>query len=135
MNSLYLIFKNVLVFCFVVVVFGSSNILINNSVASIIGVGIVFGIFMILVPTILKSLKLPVTNGSVFVMSIIVSFFFFFVGLYIFNFLKIPDRGIIDFGVNFIPPLIIQDRTVALVILTIFSTLVSSFFDFLNKQK
>ncbi|MCS7317779.1 MAG: hypothetical protein NZZ41_05680 [Candidatus Dojkabacteria bacterium] len=136
MNSLfYSIFKNVLVFCFVVVVFGANNILINNSVASIIGVGIVFSIFLLLVPSILKSLKLPITSGSLLMMNFIVGFVFFFTGFYLFNFLKIPDKGIIDFGVSFIAPIYIQDKTVSLLFLTLFSTSISWIFDVVSKNK
>lgn len=135
MRNLYIVFRNVLVFCFVIVVFGASNILKDNSVASILGVGIVFGVSMMLVPNILKFFKLPVNNGSHFLMSIIISFLFFFIGLYIFNFLKIPSGGSIDFGISFIPPLKLQDRTVALVILSLFTTITSSLLDYLGRQK
>jgi len=135
MKNLYLILRNLMVFTFIVVIFGSNNIIKDNSVSSILLVGLLFGIVMMLIPSVLKYFKLPITPSTVFVMSLIFSFLFYFLGLYVFNLINIPSSGVLDFGVSFIQPIKLQDRTVTIVLLSLFSAFISSLIDFLSKKK
>jgi len=124
-----------LVFFFLITVFGAGNILRDSSLANTIGIGLVYGILMMLIPNILKFLKLPVNTGSLILMAILISFLFFFTGLYILGIFTVPAGGVIDFGIAFISPLVMADRTVALVVLTIFSALASVGLEVLSKAR
>ncbi|MFS8130460.1 MAG: hypothetical protein ACMG57_00625 [Candidatus Dojkabacteria bacterium] len=140
MQKIFTVILNMLIFFFLVVVL-SPNIQVGsvfgiapNSVVNSVLVGIIYGIFIMLIPNFLKFLKLPVNGGSMILMGIIVSFIFFFVGIYIFGFVGVNNQPV-NLGLALVSPIILQDRTVALVFLSIVSALVSIGMEMLNKKK
>jgi len=97
-------------------------------------VGILFGIFMALVPSILKFFKLPVNGGSLFIMGLVMSFVFYFVSIYFFDLLDV-SRSVFNLGISFIPEINLEDRTVAMVFLSFVSAIMSIGLEMLSKNK
>lgn len=75
---IYLVLRNGLLFYFFVTIINGIRIADNNVSSNIIA-GLLFGILMASVPSILKFFKLPVTSASYMLMALVVSFVFFFI--------------------------------------------------------
>lgn len=135
MRQLFSVLLNLLIFFFLIGIFGSAiSVVGGNTVLNKVLVGLLFGVFMMLVPNILKFFKLPVNGGSQLLMGILVSFVFYFLSLYILNFIMITGSRI-DLGLSFIQPIVLQDRTVALVFFSLVSAVFSVGMDVLSKKK
>src|SRR5690606_4983292 len=101
MRQLFSVLLNLLIFFFLIGIFGSAiSVVGGNTVLNKVLVGLLFGVFMMLVPNILKFFKLPVNGGSQLLMGILVSFVFYFLSLYILNFIMITGSRI-DLGLSF----------------------------------
>ena len=140
MHKVFTVILNMLIFFFLVVVL-SPNIQVGsvfgipaNSVVNSVLVGLIYGILIMLVPNFLKFIKLPDNGGAMVLMAIIVSFLFFFVGIYIFGFVGVNNQPV-NLGITLVGPILLQDRTVALVFLSIVSAVVSVGMGMLNKKK
>ncbi|MEP7104162.1 MAG: hypothetical protein ABI721_05655 [Candidatus Dojkabacteria bacterium] len=140
MHKVFVVILNMLIFFFLVVIL-SPNIQVGsvfgipaNSVMNSILVGLIFGVFIMLIPNLLKFLKLPESAGSMLLMGVIVCFIFFFVGIYLFGFVGVNNQSV-NLGLPFLSPIVLQDRTVALVFLSIVSALVSTGMEILSKKK
>ena len=140
MQKIFTVILNMLIFFFLVVVL-SPNIQVGsvfgiaaNSVVNSVLVGLIYGLLIMLVPNFLKFLKLPDNGGAMILMGIIVSFIFFFVGIYIFGFVGVNYQPV-NLGLALVSPIILQDRTVALVFLSVVSAVVSIGMGMLNKRK
>lgn len=138
MKNIFTVVLNMLLFFFIVGVLSPAitvkGFIAGTSVLNSVIIGLIFGIFMMLIPNILKFFKLPINNGSLFLMGIIVSFAFFFLGIYLFNFISVNATSV-DLGVPLLTSIRLQDRTVALVFLSIVSTALSIGMEVLNKKK
>lgn len=133
MKEVYVTLRNMLLFFFIVAVFSGTIIVRNNTVADKVIVGLVFGLVMAFLPMILKFFKLPVNTGSLLLVGIVFSFLFYFLGLYVIEFISITggrvDVGISDLDFTF------EDKTVALVVLSVTSAFLSIVLETLGKQK
>lgn len=131
MKDVYVILRNMLLFFFLVAIFDGTIVVMENTVVDKTLVGLGFGLVMMLLPNMLKFFKLPVNNGSMLLLGVIVSFAFYFVGLYLMDFVAITGNyvnlGISDINIKF------EDRTVALVVLSVTSALASVFLDTMSK--
>ncbi len=136
MRNLYVLIRNMLLFFFLVVVFSGPLLIRNGTFLDKLLVGLLFGLFMMLIPNVLKFFKLPVNNGSLLLMGVIVAFLFFFVALYN-PFLPLITvvGGNVDLGLGFIQPIKLQDKTVALVFLSLVSAVISIGLEILSKKK
>lgn len=133
MKEVYVTLRNMLLFFFIVAVFSGTIIVRNNTVADKVIVGLVFGLVMAFLPMMLKFFKLPVNTGSLLLVGIVFSFLFYFLGLYVIEFISITggrvDVGISDLDFTF------EDKTVALVVLSVTSAVLSIVLETLGKQK
>lgn len=77
MKFIYTTVINALLFFFMVNIFNGIRIG-DGTVAVTIVAGLVFGVFIAAIPTILKFFKLPVTSASTFLVALIVIFIFLF---------------------------------------------------------
>lgn len=140
MQKVFTVILNMLIFFFLVVVLspniqvGSVFGIASNSVINSILVGLIYGTLIMLVPNFLKFLKLPDNGGAMVLMGVIVSFIFFFVGIYVFGFVGVNYQPV-DLGISTVSPIFLKDRTVALVFLSIVSAVVSVGMGMLNKRK
>jgi len=134
MRTVYVILRNMLLFFFLVVIFGGALRINRGSVLDELIVALVFGIFMAVIPNILKFFKLPVNAGSLILMGIIVSFVFFFVGLYVFNFITITGQNIV-LGISFLDPIVLRDKTFTLVILSLVAAALSIGLEIMSTKK
>lgn len=140
MQKLFTVILNMLIFFFLVVILspniqvGSVFGIASNSVINSVLVGLIYGILIMLVPNFLKFLKLPDNTGAMILMGVIVSFIFFFAGIYIFGFVGVNNQPV-NLGLALTSPIILQDRTVALVFLSVVSALVSMGMGMLNNKK
>lgn len=134
MRNVYVTLRNMMLFFFLVVVFGGALRINNGRVLDEIIVALVFGIFMSLIPNILKFFKLPVNPGSLILMGVIVSFVFFFVGLYLFSFINITGQSIV-LGISFIDPIVLPDKTFTLVILSVVAAVFSIGLELMSQKK
>jgi hypothetical protein len=135
MRQVFSILLNMLIFFFLVGIFGSAiSVIGGSSVINKVIVGLIFGIFMMLIPNVLKFFKLPVNGASLLLMGVIVSFVFYFVSIYILSIISVTGSSI-DLGIAFFEPILLQDRTVALVFLSLVSAGFSVGMDILSKRK
>ena len=132
MRNIYIAFRNLLVFVFVVSVFGIESILKDTSVQTLIGAGLIYGILVMLIPNILKFFKLPVNNGSIFLVNLLLSCLFFFSGIYILGLFEVTAGRTVDF---WIAQVVIADRTIALVVLSMFSGVISTGMEILRQSR
>lgn len=77
MKNIYIVIVNALLFFFVATIIDGIRIA-NGSVLSKILLGLAFGLLVMLVPTILKFFKISVTTGSKMLLTLVLTFLFFF---------------------------------------------------------
>lgn len=124
MRKVYVVLRNMLLFFFLVEVFAGALVVNRGTVIDKILVGIVFGIFMMLIPNILKFFKMPLNSGTLMLVGVIVSFMFFFVGIYVLQIITVAPKAV-DLGIAFVQPIQLTDKTVALVFLSLVSAISS----------
>lgn len=133
MRNIYVVLRNMLLFFFLVAIFDGTISVNDNTVMDKVIVGVAFGFVMMLLPNALKFFKLPVNSSSLLLLGVIMSFAFYFVGLYILEFLTITGNnvnlGLSEVNIKF------EDRTVALVVLSIVSALTSVLLETMSKKK
>jgi hypothetical protein len=133
MKFVYVTLVNMLLFFFIVTVFSGITVR-GGSFLEKVWVGLLFGVFMAGVPHVLKFFKLAVSSGSLLLMGVVMSFIFFFIGIYFLDLFNI-SRSTVDIGVSFIPEISLQDRTMAIVFLSLVSAIMSIGLEILGKQK
>jgi hypothetical protein len=126
MKKLFVVVQNMLVFFFVMNIL-SPAIQVNGivgltQVINSVFVGILYGLFIMLVPNLIKFLKMKVQTTSLYMMTILVSFIFFFLLRYSFNLIVLKGGN-----VTIIPGFVISlaDQTVTIVFLSVIIALVS----------
>jgi hypothetical protein len=133
MKQVYIVIRNMLLFFFLVAIF-SGNIRINdNTVLDKTLVGLAFGVAMMALPNLLKFMKLPVNFGALLLVGLVTSFTFFFVCLYVLEIITI-GQGIVNVGISDLE-ITLQDRTMALVVLSAVSALLSVSLESMSKSK
>lgn len=132
MRNLYVAFRNALVYVFVITLFGTSFLLREVTNANLVGTALIYGIIIMLTPNILKFFKLPVNSGSTIMLNLLLSFLYFFAGIYIFGVFEVVTGRSVDLIINAV---LIADRTMALVFLSISTTLVSTVMDILSDSR
>lgn len=85
-----------------------------------------------LVPIVLRFLKISVNAGSLLLMGIVITFLFFIISMYVLNFVTI-NAGQVDFGISGLD-ITLRDRTVALVVLSTVSAVFSMILETLRKS-
>lgn len=78
MKKAYVVIVNALLFYYLVSIFNGVAIK-GNSIISVTLVGIVFGLVMMSVPSILQFFKITNTTGAKLLLSLVLSFIFFFI--------------------------------------------------------
>lgn len=133
MKQVYIVIRNLLLFFFLVAIFAGTINVNDNTVLDKIIVGAVFGIVMMMLPNFLKFLKIPVNTGSLLLIGVIASFLFFFLGLYVIEFISITG-GSVNFGISDLT-FTLKDKTVALVVLSVTSAVLSVVLETMSKSK
>lgn len=135
MKRLYSILTNTLVFFFISAVFdsilgiGVDDTIVNKSI-----IAFLFGLLVSLVPNILMFFKIQVNIASQFLVAFFISFLFFFLSIYIFEFL-IVNPSILDIGIDLFSQVELTDRTVGLIFLSIISSLTAVLIKELEERK
>ncbi len=126
MKKFFVVLLNMLVFFFVMNIFAPTIQVkgipgFTQNINSIL-VGLLYGFFMMLVPNILKFFKLGVQTSAIYLMSVLVSFIFFFASKYLLNLINLGQGNI-----TIIPGMTITllDQTVTIVFLSIFTSIFS----------
>lgn len=124
MKRLYSILTNTLVFFFVSAVFDRiMGIGVDDTLVNKLIIAFLFGFLLSLVPNILMFFKIQINIASQFLVAFFISFLFFFLSIYIFEFL-IVNPSVLDIGIDLFTPIELTDRTVGLLFLSIVSSLI-----------
>ena len=135
MRKVFLVLLNLLIFFFVIGIFGSAfSITGGDTIINRLAIGLVFAVLMAFVPNVLKFFKIQINFASMFLVTILLSFLFFFLALYFFGVISI-NAVTIDIGLQIIKPIELADRTVALLILSIFAAILSVSMEDLSQRK
>jgi hypothetical protein len=132
MKNLYVVLRNFLLFFFLVNVF--SGVSITQGLFGKVLVGLIFGVLMALVPTILAFFKLPVNFGGSFLLSLVICFIYFF--LIKIQFLALGSIGgtTVNWGISGVKPWVLDDLT-TLVVVSITSALLSVWLDYISSKR
>lgn len=135
MKRLYSILTNTLVFFFISAVFDSIlSIGVDDTIVNKLIIAFLFGFLVSLVPNILMFFKIQVNIASQFLVAFFISFLFFFLSIYIFEFL-IVNPSVLDIGIDLFSPVELTDRTVGLIFLSIISSLTAVLIKELEERK
>lgn len=125
MRKLFTFLLNLLIFFFLIGIFNNAfSIVGGDTVVNKLIVGIIFATLMTIVPNVIQFFKVEVNTPTLFVVSLILSFFFYYLSIYIVGLISVNLTSI-DLGISFVAPLELKDRTIALVFLTVVSTILS----------
>ncbi|RMD76783.1 hypothetical protein D6810_02965 [Candidatus Dojkabacteria bacterium] len=126
MRKFFIVILNMLIFFFLADVLNPTlvvkRVLGYESVLNSVIVGVLYGVFMMLVPNLVKFFKLSLNNGSFYLFSILMAFLFFFLVKYFLGMVLIKG-GVI----NILPGLsiLVPDETFAIVFVSLISALMS----------
>jgi hypothetical protein len=135
MKRSFSILLNLLVFFFILGIFGSAfSITGGDTVVNRLMLGIVFAVLMSLAPNVLKFFKIDVNGWSLLIISILLAFIFFFISLYVLGLISV-QASTINIGLTFMQPIHLQDRTIAMVFLSVSSSIISVVMDTLSKSR
>lgn len=135
MKRLYSILTNTLVFFFISSVFDSIlSIGVDDTIVNKLIIGFLFGFLVSLVPNILMFFKIQINIASQFLVAFFISFLFFFLSIYIFEFL-IVNPSVLDIGIDLFSQVELTDRTVGLIFLSILSSLTAVLIKELEERK
>lgn len=133
MSKIQRIVQNILVFFFVWAIFRKSVLIGGGQFVDELGAAIVFGIITAFTPNILKFFKLPVNGGSTFLITLILTFLYLFLQFSVFNVINLTRQSL-NLGIDIIGEISLDDKTYALVILSILLSVLSVIMDFLRKK-
>jgi hypothetical protein len=133
MLKVYRIVLNILIFFFVWAIFEKSILIGGGQFVDKLGAALVFGLITAFVPNILKFFKLPVNTGSTFLITLILTFLYLFIQLSVFNTMNLTGQSV-NLGIDLIGQIQIQDKTNALVLLSLLLSSLSVGIDFLKKK-
>lgn len=125
--------QSILIFFFVWAIFRKSMIIGGGLFVDEFAVALIFGIICAFTPNFLKFFKLPVNTGSTFLITVILTFLYLFFQFSVFNVINLTGQSI-NLGFDFLGELVIQDKTYALVSMSLMLSLLSVLMDFLRKK-
>jgi len=125
--------QNIFIFFFVWAIFRKSVLIGGGLFIDELGVALIFGLITAFTPNILKFFKLPVNLGSTFLITLIFTFLYLFLQISVFNLINLTGQNI-NIGVDLIGEIELDDKTYALVILSILLSSFSVLMDFLRKK-
>lgn len=134
MSKLNVVIQNFLVLFFAFAFLGDSIIVGSGMFIDKFYMAIFYGVIIALTPNILKFFKLPVNLGSLFLISLIVTFIFLFLMISVFNSVNLTGRPI-NSGIELLNSLQLKDESFALVIISLVVSLGSIFMAYLKKLK
>lgn len=133
MSKIQRIIQNILVFFFIWAIFRKSVLIGGGLFVDELGAAVIFGVITAFTPNILKFFKLPVNGGSTFLITLILTFLYLFLQFSVFNVINLTRQSI-NLGIDFIGEIPLDDKTYALVILSIMLSVLSVLMDFLRKK-
>lgn len=135
MHKVFLILLNLFIFFFLIGIFDEAfSIRGDNTVASNLLVGLGFAVLMSLSSNVLKFFKIQINFASLFLVSFVVAFLFFFVAIYLLQIIYV-NSATIDFGLPFLLPIQLSDKTMALVFLSLSSSFLSVLMEDLSERR
>lgn len=139
MKIAYDFFQGFFVFFFITKVF--NNIFVfapGNPIASLMLPAALFGVAVLAIPFVAGFLKQEKNNASYFLISLLLSLLYYVLITYVFRFVVINVPGAISFGISTFA-ISIEDRTIALFVITLISsalvTLLKVLFEQAKKAK
>jgi hypothetical protein len=97
-------------------------------------VGLLFGLLMAFLPSILKFFKLPVNAGSLMLIGVVAAFIFYFVGFYLIDLFSVSSTAVVETGIKDLD-FKMEDRTVAFVVLSVVSATFSMILETISNNK
>lgn len=135
MHKVFLILLNLFIFFFLIGIFDEAfSIRGDNTVASNLLVGLGFAVLMSLSSNVLKFFKIQINFASLFLVSFVVAFLFFFAAIYLLQIIYV-NSATIDFGLPFLLPIQLSDKTMALVFLSLSSSFLSVLMEDLSERR
>ena len=131
MKDSYRFVRNTILFYFIAILIGV-NLTLPTSFAEKLLVGMLFGVATTLIPHILKFFKLPVNEGSTFLMGMILAFIYFFGASYIFELVRFTSQS--PDILSFLGIKATVDNLTSIVYITLISAIVLVAFDSLEKN-
>ena len=125
--------QNVLIFFFVWAIFRKTVIIGGGIFIDELSVALVFGLIAAFTNNVLKFFKLSVNLGSTFLITLILTFLYLFLQMSVFNVINLTGQGI-NLGIELLGEIQIQDKTYALVLLTILLSSLSVLMEYLKKK-
>lgn len=129
----YKTIQNILIFFFIWALFRRAMIIGGGAFIDEFSAALAFGLITAFTPNILKFFKLPVNIGSTLLITLIVTFLYLFIQISILNYINLTGQSI-NFGIELIGPINLEDKTYALVLLSILLSLMSVTMDYLKKK-
>ncbi len=133
MNKVQKTIQNILIFFFVWAIVRKSIIIGGGVFVDELGAALVFGLIAAFTNNVLKFFKLPVNLGSTLLITIILTFIYLFLQISVFNIINLTGQGI-NLGIDLIGEVEIQDKTYALVLITMLLSLLSVLMEYLRKK-
>ncbi|CAG1022574.1 hypothetical protein DOJK_01760 [Patescibacteria group bacterium] len=132
-KKIYLIVQNILVFFFVWAIFRKTLIIGGSLFVDEFMVALLYGLLIAFTPNLLKFFKLPVNFGSLFLITLIISFLYFFVEISVLNIINLTGQNL-NLGLDFVGTIVLEDKTYALVLLSVITSLLSVSMELLKKK-
>lgn len=133
MNKVQKTIQNILIFFFVWAIVRKSIIIGGGVFVDELGAALIFGLIAAFTNNVLKFFKLPVNLGSTLLITIILTFIYLFLQISVFNIINLTGQGI-NLGIDLIGEVEIQDKTYALVLITMLLSLLSVLMEYLRKK-
>ncbi len=135
MKGVFNVLVGVLVFYFIGYTF--SNVITFAAPGGFQGVflaGLVFGILVALIPTLLGFLKIKETTGALILGGVVLNFAFYFVGYYLLNMFTIKSSGVVAVFHNSLT-IAMNDKVLVLIVMSLFSSIMVVLVQTLSKKK
>lgn len=133
MKKVYRAILNILIFFFVWSIFRKTMLIGGGLFIDEFGVALIFGIITAFTPNVLKFFKLPVNGGSTFLITLILTFIYLFFQISVFNVIILTGQSI-NLGIDLVGSIVLEDKTYALVLISVLLSVISTLLDFLKKK-
>lgn len=131
--KVYKTILNILIFFFVWSIFRKAMIIGGGVFIDEFSAALIFGILTAFTPNVLKFFKLPVNGGSTLLITLILTFLYLFLQISVLNFMNLTGQSI-NLGIDLIGSIELQDKTYALVVLSVTLSALSVLMDYLKKK-
>lgn len=133
MKFLYATIRNMLLFFFIAVLFSGIMFVGDAEFLDYLWIGLLFGALLAFAPNILVFMKVRENIGILFLISVVLTFIFFFLGSYVFEILELTaGRVSLSAETNL---LTVEDKTFGLIIVSLFSAVLNVILELLEKEK